>query len=158
MASNERPGEYQVDSFEVFFGSKKVADVLTVSALKRTTEVVKHRSGGDKRITWKSPGKTEYDTITFERAVSKDNDFHDWANAAFDYSHGRSKTNFRKTIQLRVPDITGEGVLVYNIYGCWVSEYAALPKLNSRLKADDLVAYQYIKVECEYWELEPPKQ
>ena len=35
--------------------------VSKVSALKRTTEVVKHREGGDPSTSRKSPGRTEYD-------------------------------------------------------------------------------------------------
>ena len=52
-----------------------VAGVSKVSMLKRTTEVVKHREGGDPSSSRKSPGRTEYDAITLERGVTHDTEF-----------------------------------------------------------------------------------
>ncbi|WP_414519960.1 phage tail protein, partial [Nostoc sp. PCC 9305] len=37
----------------------------------------------------------------------------------------------------------------YNIFGCWVSEYQALPDLDASANA---VAIEYIKIENEGWE------
>ena len=50
------------------------------SALKRTTEVVKHREGGDNSTDRKSPGRTKYEAITLERGVTHDPEFEKWAN------------------------------------------------------------------------------
>ena len=62
-----------------------VAGVSKVSALKRTTEVVKHREGGDPSSSRKSPGRTEYDPITLERGVTHDKAFEQWANKVWQY-------------------------------------------------------------------------
>src|SRR5262249_30027602 len=62
-----------------------VAGVSKVSALKRTTEVVKHRDGGDASSSRKSPGRTEYEPITLERGVTHDTEFEKWANKVWNY-------------------------------------------------------------------------
>ena len=49
-----------------------MAGVSKVGSLKRTTEVVKHREGGDPSSSRKSPGRTEYEAITLERGVTHD--------------------------------------------------------------------------------------
>ena len=51
----------------------------SVRALKRTTQVVKHRDGGDPSTSRKSPGRTEFEPITLERGVTHDSAFEAWA-------------------------------------------------------------------------------
>lgn len=46
-----------------------------VGALRRTTEVVPHREGGDPSSNSKSPGRTEYEAITLERGITHDMGF-----------------------------------------------------------------------------------
>ena len=43
-----------------------------MSALKRTSQVIIHREGGDPNSSHKSPGRTEYEAITLERGVTHD--------------------------------------------------------------------------------------
>jgi phage tail-like protein len=134
-----------------------VAGVSKVSALKRTTEVVTHRDGGDNNTSGKSPGRTNYDPITLERGVTHDIDFEQWANKAFDYKNAQannadkevSLADFRKDIILDVFNEAGQKVISYQIYRCWVSEYQALPELDANANA---VAIQHIKLENEGWE------
>jgi len=64
-----------------------------MSSLKRTTEVVEHRSGGDPSSSHKSPGRQKYDAITMERGLTQDTNFHDWAGLVWNYGSG---TGFRK--------------------------------------------------------------
>ena len=69
---------------------------------KRTTEVVKHREGGDPSSSRKSPGRTEYEAITLERGVTHDKDFEKWANKVWNFGSGLgaevSLKDFRKDI------------------------------------------------------------
>ena len=51
---------YKNFKFRVKWDGKVVAGVSRVSALKRTTEVVEHREGGDPSLSHKSPGRTTY--------------------------------------------------------------------------------------------------
>jgi hypothetical protein len=59
----QRFDPYKNFKFRVKWDGKYVAGVSKVSALKRTTEVVKHRDGGDPSSSRKSPGRTEFEAI-----------------------------------------------------------------------------------------------
>ncbi len=63
----QRFDPYKNFKFRIKWDGKYVAGVSKVGPLKRTTEVVKHREGGDPSSSRKSPGRTEYDAITLER-------------------------------------------------------------------------------------------
>ena len=55
----QRFDPYKNFKFRVKWDGRYVAGVSKVSALKRTTEVVEHREGGDPSTSRKSPGRTE---------------------------------------------------------------------------------------------------
>ncbi len=133
--------------------NKTVAGASKVTGLKRTTEVVKHREGGDPSSSRKSPGRTEYEAITIERGVTHDVDFEQWANKVWNFGEGRgseaSLKDFRKNIRIEVLNEAGQTVLAYNVYRCWPSEYQALPDLDANANA---VAIQHLKLENEGWE------
>lgn len=130
-----------------------VAGISKVSALKRTTEVVKHREGGDPSSSRKSPGRTEFEPITLERGVTHDLEFEAWANKVWDFSSGRgtevSLKDFRRDIIIEVYNEAGQLAIAYKVFRCWVSEYQALPDLDANANA---VAIQTIKLENEGWE------
>lgn len=130
-----------------------VAAVSKVSALKRTTEVVKHREGGDPSTSRKSPGQSEYDAITLERGVTHDEAFERWANKIWNYDSGLgaevSLADFRKNLILEMYNEAGQLAIAYKIYRCWPSEYQALPELDANSNA---VAIQMLKLENEGWE------
>jgi phage tail-like protein len=143
---------YKNFKFRVKWDGRYVAGVSKVSALKRTTEVVQHREGGDPSTTRKSPGRTTYDPVTIERGVTHDLDFEQWANKVWNFGAGAgsevSLADFRKDIIIDVFNEAGQKVLSYNVYRCWVSEYQALPDLDANANA---VAIQHIKLENEGW-------
>jgi hypothetical protein len=68
----QRFDPYKNFKFRVKWDGRYVAGVSKVSALKRTTEVVEHREGGDPSTSRKSPGRTKYEAITLERGVTHD--------------------------------------------------------------------------------------
>lgn len=76
----ERFDPYKNFKFRVKWDGRYVAGVSKISALSRTTEVVEHREGGDPSLSRKSPGRTSYEPITLERAVTHDVEFERWAN------------------------------------------------------------------------------
>jgi phage tail-like protein len=127
--------------------------VSKVSALKRTTEVVEHREGGDPSTVRRSPGQTKYEAITLERGVTHDPEFEKWANKVWNYGSGLgaevSLKDFRKPVTLEVYNEAGQLALAYKIYRCWVSEFQALPELDASANA---VAIQTLKLENEGWE------
>jgi phage tail-like protein len=124
-----------------------------VSALKRTTDVVKFREGGDPSSSRKSPGHTEYEAITIERGVTHDTMFEQWANKVWNYGSGFgaevSLKDFRKNLILEVYNEAGQLAIAYKLYRCWPSEYQALPEMDAGANA---IAIQTLKLENEGWE------
>src|SRR5215469_2294765 len=120
---------YKNFKFRVKWDGRYVAGVSKVSGLKRTTEVVKHRDGGDQSSSRKSPGRTEYEAITLERGVTHDTEFESWANKVWSYGAGLGKEaslkDFRRPITIEVYNEAGQLALAYNVHRCWVSEYQA---------------------------------
>jgi phage tail-like protein len=147
---------YKNFKFRLKWDGKYVAGISKCSALKRTTEVVKHREGGDPSTSRKSPGRTEFDALTLERGVTHDLEMHLWAGRVWNFGAGLgaevSLQNFRKDIILEVYNEAGQLALAYKIYRCWVSEYQALPDLDSNANA---IAIQHLKLENEGWEPDP---
>ena len=149
----QRFDPYKNFKFRVRWDGRYVAGVSKVSALKRTTEVVKHRDGGDPSSSRKSPGRTEYEAITLDRGVTHDAEFEKWANKIWALGSGLgnevSLKDFRKDIIIDVYNEAGQLAISYKIFRCWVSEYQALPELDANANA---VAIQHIKLENEGWE------
>jgi phage tail-like protein len=144
---------YKNFKFRVKWDGRYVAGISKVSALKRTTEMVEHREGGDPSTTRKSPGKTKYEAVTLERGVTHDLEFERWANKVWNFGAGLgqevSLKDFRKDISIEVYNEAGQKVLAYNLFRCWVSEYQSLPDLDASANA---IAIQTIKLENEGWE------
>ena len=153
---------YKNFKFRVKWDGAYVAGVSKVGALKRTTEVVEHREGGDPSTSRKSPGRSKYEPITLERGVSHDPEFQKWANKVWNYDNAQaaadqrtqevSLADFRKDIIIDAFNEAGQKVLSYYVYRAWVSEYQAMPELDANANA---VAIQTIKLENEGWDLDP---
>jgi phage tail-like protein len=151
----QRFDPYKNFKFRIFFegNTVPVAGVSKVSMLKRTTEVVKHREGGDPSSSRKSPGRTEYEAITLERGVTHDKDFEQWANKVWNFGSGLgtevSLKDFRKNLLIELYNEAGQLAIRYRVFRCWVSEFQALPDLDANANA---VAIQHLKLENEGWE------
>ena len=152
----QRFDPYKNFKFRVKLDGRYVAGVSKVSALKRTTEVVEHREGGDPSTARKSPGRTKFEPITLERGVTHDVDFEQWANKVWNYGAGLgaevSLKDFRKDLIVEMYNEAGQVVIAYHVYRCWVSDYQALPDLDANANA---VAIQHIKLENEGWRRDP---
>jgi phage tail-like protein len=143
---------YKNFKFRLKWDGRYVAGVSKMTALKRTTEVVKHRSGGDPSSSRKAPGRTEWEPVTLERGVTHDREFEQWAAKVWNLGAGLgaevSLKDFRKDISIEVYNEAGQKVLAYNVFRCWVSEYQSLPDMDANANA---VAIQTIKLENEGW-------
>jgi phage tail-like protein len=154
-ANPQRLDPYANFKFAVYFDKSTVpvAAVSKVTGLKRTTEIIEHREGGDPSTEYKSPGRTKYDPITLERGVTQDPDFEAWANSVWATGAAPggevSLKAFRRELVLELRNEAGQAVLKYKIHRCWVSEYQALPDLDANANA---TALQHVKVENEGWE------
>lgn len=148
-----RKDPYKNFKFRVKWNGQYVAGVSKVSALKRTTEVIEHRDGGDPSTVIRAPGQSKFEAITLERGVTHDPEFERWANKVWNQNAGLGKQvsleDFRKDIILELYNEAGQLVIAYKIYRCWVSEFQALPELDASANA---VAIQTLKLENEGWE------
>jgi phage tail-like protein len=144
---------YKNFKFRVKWDGRYVAGVSKVGALKRTTDLVEHREGGDPSSSRKSPGRTKFDAISLDRGVTHDTEFEKWANKVWNFGSGLgsevSLKDFRKDIIIEVYNEAGQLALAYKVYRCWVSEFQALPDLDANAGA---IAIQHIKLENEGWE------
>jgi phage tail-like protein len=146
---------YKNFKFRVFWAGSTapVAGVSKVSSLKRTTEVVEHREGGDPSTGRKSPGRNKYEAITLDRGVTHDKEFEQWANKVWNLGSGLgsevSLADFRRDIVIELYNEAGQLAIRYKVFRCWVSEYQALPDLDANANA---IAIQHIKLENEGWE------
>lgn len=149
----QRFDPYKNFKFRVKWDGRYVAGVSKVGGLKRSTEVVKHRDGGDPSSSRKSPGRTEYDAISVERGVTHDREFEQWANKVWNFGSGLgaevSLKDFRKDVIIELYNEAGQLAIAYKVYRCWVSEYQAQADLDANANA---VLIQHLKLENEGWE------
>ncbi|NAZ84790.1 phage tail protein [Kineococcus indalonis] len=151
VVNAHRIDPYKNFKFRLVWDQRVVLGVSKVGALKRTTEVVTHRDGGDNSRDHKSPGRTTYDGITLERGITFDREFEAWANRVHDAvgDAAMDLVGFRKDVTLEFLDEKGHVAKRYFLYRCWVSEYQALPDLDANANA---VAIESLKLELERWE------
>lgn len=156
FTKNERIDPYKNFKFVVKFEGRQdpVAGVSKISPLKRTTEVVSHREGGDLSTPRHSPGTSKFEAITLERGVTHDPDFEEWANLVYstDGDAAVSLAGYKRNLLVEARNLQGVPVLAYRVFRCWVSEYTALPELDSNANA---VMIESIVVQNEGWERDP---
>jgi phage tail-like protein len=149
----DRIDPYKNYKFRLKWDGRTIAGVSRVSALKRTTEVVSHREGGDPSTSHKSPGQTKYEPVTIERGVTHDLEFERWANKVWNRQGAAgeeaSLKDFRKDVTLELYNEAGQLVMAYRIYRCWPSQFQALPDLDA---SGNAVAIQTLVLENEGWE------
>ncbi|MFD1875716.1 phage tail protein [Hymenobacter bucti] len=149
----QRFDPYKNFKFRVKWDGVYVMGVSKLSGFKRTTEVVKHREGGDPSSSRKSPGRTEYDALTLERGVTHDPVFEQWANKVWNFGSGLgaevSLKDFRKDLIIELYNEAGQLAIAYKVYRCWVSEYQPVSDFDANANA---VLIQHLKLETEGWE------
>ena len=149
VVNTHRLDPYKAFIFRVKWDGKYVAGLSKMGALRRSTDPVTHREGGDPSHERKSPGVTKYDAVTLERGKTHDPEFEAWANLIHSLDSPISLKNFRKDIVVDVFNEANQKVLSYKLFRCWVSEYTALPALDAGSAA---VAIESMKLELEGWE------
>lgn len=149
----QRFDPYKNFKFRVKWDGRYVAGISKVGSLKRTIDVVEHRSGGDPSTVLKSPGQAKFEPITLERGVTHDPEFEKWATKVWRFGAGLgsevSLADFRKDILIEMYNEAGQLALSYKVYRCWASEYQALPELDSSANA---VAIETVTLQNEGWE------
>jgi phage tail-like protein len=160
MANGFTVNAHRVDPYKNFKFRVKNADGVTVlgvskvSPLKRTTEVIRHRSGNDNSHDSPSPGRTTYEAITLERGVTHDLEFERWANLVHPYAGDPAMdlVAYKQELTLEVMNEKGHVALRYFLHACWVSEFSATPDLDANANA---TAVEVVKLELEGWDRDP---
>jgi phage tail-like protein len=152
-ANPSRANPYPDFRFLVYLGpsTTAVAGVSKVSSLRRSSEVIDYREGGN-AIIRKGLGRTKYEPIMLERGVTHDPDFEAWANAAQVLDKGaanQSLAGLRKEVRIELLNEEGQPVHRFLVHRAFVSEYQALPDLDA---GSNTVAIEHIKLEHEGWE------
>jgi len=142
---------YKTYKFRIVWDGKTVLGVNKVGPLKRTTNVVPYRSGGENSVEHKSPGRTTYDGLTLERGITHDTEFEAWANKVHPYAGdvAMDLANYKKELTLEVMNEKGHVALRYYLHDCWVSDYTAVPALDASANA---VGIESMKIELNGWE------
>jgi phage tail-like protein len=146
--NTNRIDPYKNFKFRVVWDGRPVAGVSKVSGLKRTTEVVSHRDGGDLSTKRHSPGVSTFEPITIERGITHDTDFEAWASQAYSPlgDAAMSLKDFRKDITIDLYNLQGVKVRSWQVFRCWVSEFTAVPELDANANA---VAFETIVLQNE---------
>jgi phage tail-like protein len=149
----QRFDPYKQFKFRVKWDGRYVAGVSKVSGLRRTTEVVEHREGGDPSTVRRSPGQTAFEPIVLERGRTHDTEFEKWANKVWNFGAGLgsevSLKDFRKDVIIELYNEAGQLVMAFKVFRCWPSEYAALSDLEAN---GTCVAIESLTLQHEGWE------
>jgi len=144
---------YKQFKFRVKWDGAYVAGVDHVSALRRQTEVIAHREGGDPSEQRLSPGLTKFEAITLSRGRTNDTTFEAWANKVWNLGAGLggevSLKDFRKDIVIDLYNEAGQLALAWKVFRCWPSDYVALGDLDA---GNGTVAIESLTLENEGWE------
>jgi phage tail-like protein len=157
--TQSRTDPYRNFLFRIQIGGAYVAGVSQVSGLSRSVTPVKYRVGGDPN-THVAPGSVDWPAITLSRGLTTDTAFQQWANTCWSYQQANGQTgstapvslkDFRQTIIIEVYDVSGQKVLTYTVYNCWVSNWSALSELDAN---DNSLAIESMTIQNEGWELQ----
>jgi len=157
--NNNRTDPYKNFKFRVVINGKAVAGVSKVSGLKGSTEVVKHREGGDKQSRGIAPAPSKFNTITLERGVTHDAQFEQWANGTTKTKNdpGTKDLNanvFAKSspqeISIELYNEAGKLETTYKLNNCHIAEFQAIPDLDASANA---ITIQHIKLDYENLQL-----
>lgn len=142
---------YKNFKFRIKWDGRYVAGVSKIGALKRSTEPVTHREGGDPSTSRLSPSTWKFEPITLERGLTHDPEFESWAALVFNTEGdgAMSLKGFRKDLIIELLNEQGTVVKAYKVYRCWVSEYQAMPELDANGNA---VAIETMTLQNEGWE------
>ncbi len=142
---------YKNFKFRVKWDGRYVAGVSKCGALKRVTEAVAYREGGDLSSQRNTPGQTTYDAVALERGVTYDTEFEKWANMVYSTESDASVSlkDYKKLITIELLNLQGKVVKSYKLHNAWVTEYQALPELDASASA---YAIELLTIQYEGWE------
>lgn len=150
--NTHRHDPYRTFKFQILIDGKPVAGLKKMGALKRKTEAIKWRTGGDPSKERILPGGTSYEPISLEQGLSHDPVFENWAALVnnIEGDAAMSLKNFRKDIVINVLNLQGQVAISYKVFRAWVSDYQALPELDAG--SMNAVGIQTLTLQHEGWQ------
>jgi phage tail-like protein len=150
--NTHRHDPYRTFKFQLLIDGRPVAGLKKMGALKKKTEAIKWRTAGDPSHERILPGGTSYDPIVLEQGLTHDPVFEAWAALVnnVEGDAAMSLKNFRKDLVLNVLNMQGQVAISYKIFRAWVSEYQALPDLDSQQM--NAVGIQTLTLQHEGWQ------
>ena len=110
---------YKNFKFRVKWDGRYVAGVSKVGALKRTTEVVEHREGGDNITVRKLPGKASYGDLTLKWGLTDSEELWSWRLQVIE-----GRPNFRRNGSVVVYDLRNRiEVARWNFVRAWPTKW-----------------------------------
>lgn len=117
---------YRNFKFELEIDGFVRAGAVKITGLKRTTEKIEYREGGDNETPRKIPGQTTYEDLTISRGVSEDEDFVKWSQQVYNVDNvdGEQGPNedFRKDVTIYLKDKAGRRVKKWKASRSWPCE------------------------------------
>jgi len=124
-------------------GATAPLQVSKVGPLIQRTEVLTQRSGNAAANTaTRTPGLSGLDPIVFERGLTQDMAFANWA------AQTQSLAGYRRNVVVTLLDEQSNPVIAFRLYNCWPSAYEALPALDAGAGA---VAVERLTLQCDSW-------
>ena len=150
-----RHDPYRTFKFQILMDGQPVAGLSKMGALKKTTEAVDWRVGGDPSHVRKLPGGTKYEEITLEQGLTHDPVFEEWANRVNNIDGDAAVTlvGFRRDLVLNVLNLQGQVAFSYQILRAWVSAFQAMPDFDAN--SMNTVGIQTITIQNEGWKRDP---
>ena len=149
--SSESIDPYRNMKFRIQWNGRYVASFYKISGLKRSTEPVEHRGGGETSASRVFPGVAKFSPISLERGITHDPEFERWVNQIYNTECNESESlkNFREDVIIELLNEQGKVAVAYKLYRCWVSEFMASLELDAKSNA---VAIERIVLQNEGFE------
>jgi phage tail-like protein len=150
-----RHDPYKNHRFRVQWDGQIIPCLVRMGPLRRSTEVVKYREGGDPPRVGLAPGVSRYEPITLERGLTHDTSFEEWADQVFDATSGTEDVAlaaFRKDVLVEFMNEAGQVALAYRVLRAWPSEYQVFQGLDA---LDSEVAIERLVLQNEGWIRDP---
>ena len=152
IINTHRSDPYRTLKFRVLWDNKVIPGIFRVSPLRRSTDILYSRDGGDLNTLKPSPGKTGYEPLLLERGRTHDTAFEEWTNKVFNRDAGPgeeiSLRDYRKDVSIQFMNEAGQVAMAFVVTNCWPRQYTALGPLDA---LNPEVAVESLLLEHEGW-------
>lgn len=116
---------YRNFKFELEIEGFTRAGFSKVDGLGDTTEEIQYREGGDNESPRKLSGQSNFDDVTLERGMSKDDDFNSWRKQIFNAMNANGEQGsdeYKRTVVIYLKNKAGTRVAQWTLEKAWPKE------------------------------------